>query len=116
MEFQKNFRSSTLNGPLIPVKQGSKIRIVKGKKNVKVIDHNERGSNQGSSPCRRKNSSPPANRLGSTINKEVMIPDALSLKGNYGFDDLVLDQTQIMIGGHDVKEVAKLAKKRLESN
>ena len=45
-----------------------------------------------------------------------MIPDALSLKGNYGFDDLVLDQTQIMIGGHDVKEVAKLAKKRLESN
>ena len=34
---------------------------------------------------------------------------------NYGFQDMI-DQTEIMIGGHDVHKVAKVAKRRLEKN
>lgn len=106
-------RSATLNGPLIPLKQAGKHRGGKSKKNVVVCDHHGKGSNQGSSPCRRKNStSPQTYKVLSVFSKDPATFDD-ALKSNYGFDDLMLDQTQIMIGGHDIKQVAKLARQRL---
>ena len=112
-------RSSTLtNGAHIPTKPANKHhKHNKEKQKVKVFDPKESAGDQSPSPhkMRRNDYSPPGVKVTAFSKKEPQIMgDALKL--NYAFNDLVVDQNQIMSGGHDVHKVAKIVKQRLKTN
>ena len=71
-------RSNTVNGPIIPIKQGNKFRQNKGRMKVKVNDFKQRAP-QPSSPDRRRNSrSPTTNKVSAIAKKESnTIPEAV---------------------------------------